>query len=66
MLIKDGKNGFLTCPGDPKGLERAIRVLCNDESLRKSMGSFGRKLLEAEFTSDKMVDRTLKLYDSLC
>jgi glycosyltransferase involved in cell wall biosynthesis len=66
MLIKDGKNGFLTYPGDPKGLERAIRVLCNDESLRKSMGSFGRKLLEAEFTSDKMVDRTLKLYDSLC
>jgi glycosyltransferase involved in cell wall biosynthesis len=65
MLIRHGKNGFLTHPGDLKSLEDAIKMLCDDENLRKNMGIFGRELLEKEFTSEKMVDRTLKLYDSL-
>lgn len=30
------------------------------------MGMFGRKLLEKEFTVDKMVSNTLKAYKSLC
>jgi glycosyltransferase involved in cell wall biosynthesis len=64
-LVKHGKNGFLVRPGDPNDLERAIRMLYNDKNLRKSMGSFGRELFEKEFTSDKMVDQTLKVYDSL-
>jgi glycogen(starch) synthase len=66
MLIRDGKNGLLTHPGDTKSLQRAMRILYDDENLRKSMGLFGRELLEKEFTSDKMAERTLKLYNSLC
>lgn len=66
MLISHGINGLLIHPGDSKSLEGAFRMLYNDENLRNRMGSLGRKILVEEFTSDKMVDRTLKLYDSLC
>ena len=64
-LIRHGKNGFLVKPGDSKSLEKFIRILLEDANLRKNMGSFGRKLVEKEFTVDKMVDETLKVYEPL-
>ena len=64
-LIKHGKNGFLVKPGDIKSLEKFIKVLYRNPNLRKSMGLFGRKLVEKEFTVDKMVNETLKVYESL-
>lgn len=66
MLIRHGKNGLLTRPGDLKSLEDAIKMLYDDVNLRKNMGLLGQELLKKEFTSEKMVDQTLKLYDSLC
>lgn len=66
MLIRHGKNGFLVKPGDSKNLEKFIKILLEDANLRKNMGSFGRKLVEKEFTIDKMVGKTLKVYESLC
>ena len=65
LLIRHGKNGFLVKPGDSQSLEKFIRILFEDANLRKNMGSFGRKLVEKEFTVDKMVDETLKVYESL-
>jgi glycosyltransferase involved in cell wall biosynthesis len=64
MLVRHGKNGFLVKPGDADALQRFIRVLYEDRKLRESMGSFGRDLAEKEFSVDRMVDRTLKVYDS--
>jgi len=64
-LIRHGKNGFLAKPGDSKSLEEFIRILLEDANLREKMGSFGRKLVEKEFTVDKMVIKTLKVYESL-
>lgn len=65
LLIRHGKNGFLVKPGDSKSLEKFIRILLEDANLRKNMGSFGRRLVEKEFTIDRMVDQTLKVYNSL-
>jgi len=65
FLIRHGKNGFLAKPGDSKDLEKFIRILLEDVNLRKNMGSFGRKLVEKEFTVDKMVRETLRVYDLL-
>jgi len=65
MLIRHGKNGFLVKPRDSESLENFIRILLEDANLRKNMGSFGRKLVEKEFTIDKMVSETLKVYESL-
>lgn len=65
MLIRHGKNGFLVKPGDVKSLKKFIKILIEDAKLRKNMGSFGRKLVEEEFTIDKMVSKTLKVYELL-
>ncbi len=65
LLIRHGRNGFLSKPGDSKSLERNIETLCNDENLRRSMGSFARELVEKQFTVDKMVDDTLRAYASI-
>ena len=43
-----------------------VNNVADDENLRKSLGSFGRELVEKEFTINKMVDQTLELYKSLC
>ena len=64
-MIKHGKNGFLVKPKDVRGLEFFINRLYENPDLRRKMGMFGRKLLEKEFTVDKMVDGTLKVYESL-
>jgi glycosyltransferase involved in cell wall biosynthesis len=64
-LIKHGKNGFLVKPRDVKGFEKFIRILLEDTNLRKKQGSISRKLVEKEFSIDKMVDRTLDVYKSL-
>jgi glycosyltransferase involved in cell wall biosynthesis len=65
VLIKHGQNGFLSKPKDLKSLEKNIELLCNNEQLRKSMGSISRKSVEKEFSTDTMVDKTLKVYESL-
>ena len=66
FLVKHGKSGFLSNPGDSKNLEKFIKILYSDWKMRKNMGSFGRKLVEKDFTDDCMVDQTLKVYKSLC
>jgi len=66
LLVRHGRNGFCSKPGDSQSLERFIQTLLEDANLRESMGSSGRKLAEKEFTVDKMVNRTLRVYQSLC
>jgi glycogen(starch) synthase len=65
LIIKHGKNGFLAKPGDSRSLEKFIRILFENPDLRTKMGSFGRKLAEDNFTVDKMVNKTLIVYNSL-
>jgi glycogen(starch) synthase len=64
-IVKHGKNGFLVKPKDVRGLEISISKLCADPDLRSGMGLLGRKSVEEEFTVDRMVDKTLKVYESL-
>lgn len=65
LLIRHGQNGFLTKPGDSEGLEKFIRLLLENANLRENMGAFGRKLVEKDFSVNRMVRDTLKVYDSL-
>jgi len=64
-LIESGRNGFLATPGDVQSLEKFIRLLYENPNLRKSMGLLGRRLVEREFTIDRMASRTLEVYESL-
>jgi glycosyltransferase involved in cell wall biosynthesis len=65
LLIRHGQNGFLTKLGDSEGLEKFIRLLLENANLRENMGAFGRRLMEKEFSVNRMVCDTLKVYDSL-
>jgi glycosyltransferase involved in cell wall biosynthesis len=66
VLIKHGRNGFLSKPKDSKSIEKNIELLCNNHYLRKSMGYLSRNFVEEEFSTDRMVDKTLRVYESLC
>ena len=63
--ITDGVNGILVPPKDPFALAKAaIRVL-NDKKLATTIGLSARKRVEQEFSVEKMVAETEKVYLSL-
>lgn len=61
-IIKNGKNGLLIKPKDPKALAEAILYLFNEEE-RKTLGRNGRRLIEK--ISNKIVDKYIDLYYSI-
>ncbi len=61
-VVKDGQNGILVPPKDPKKLAEAILTLKKDEILREKMGEFGRKIVEEKFSDSRMVINTEKIY----
>jgi glycosyltransferase involved in cell wall biosynthesis len=65
MLVRHGKTGFLTKPATPEEIARFLNILCEDRKLGENMGALGRRIIEEEFTVDRMVDRTLRVYESL-
>ena len=62
-ICRDGVNGLLIEPGDPDGLERAIRRLVAEPELRQRMGAAGRRIAEDEFSVGRVVSETLALYE---
>ncbi len=57
--------GLTVPPRDSKSLSEAIGKLINNESLRRSLGNNARERAFKEFTAEKMVERTLDVYNSL-
>lgn len=64
-IVIDGGNGLLVPARDSKALANALWFLINDAALRKRMGQRGREIVEAEFTSDRVVEETLVVYREL-
>jgi len=58
-----GDAGIPVEPKDPKALANAIRVLIDDEELRDELGERGRKRVEENFTWEKVVDQTVRVYE---
>jgi rhamnosyl/mannosyltransferase len=61
----DGVTGFNVEPGDDKALAAAIREICENDSLSSRLGASARERALSEFTTDRMVERTLDLYGSV-
>ena len=57
-----GCTGLVVPPGDPPALAAAIESLAADPLLRQRMGDAGRRRVAAEFTADRMAQRTLAVY----
>jgi glycosyltransferase involved in cell wall biosynthesis len=63
-LVEDGRTG-LHAAADPASFARAMTRLAGDRDLALSFGAAGRRRAEAEFTAERMVERTVALYRRL-
>lgn len=64
-LIVDEKTGFLFTPGKDEELSEKILLLLRDKELAKKMGLAGRKMVETQFTSQKLINEYLKIFNGL-
>lgn len=61
----DGVTGLLVPPRDPSALAEAINTLLADAGTRKAMGTAGYQRATQEFSVEKMVQGTLKVYEQV-
>lgn len=62
-LIEDAQSGLLVPPGNPEALARAVERLIGDPSLRERCVASGRGHVERRLAVERMVERTLAVYD---
>jgi len=62
--VIDGQTGRLVPPGDPEALAGPILELVRDPARRAAFGAAGRARVIAQFSVDRMVERTLAVYDN--
>ena len=63
--VTNGYNGYLVERNDVENLTQKIKLLMNSPTLRREMGDNSRTFYEKEFKLDKMVDKTLAVYQSI-
>lgn len=61
-IVRDGLEGILVPPRDPAALAGAVGRLINDPGLRADLGRAGVARIEADFTIERYIKRTLEVY----
>jgi len=64
-LVEDGVTGFLVPPKDPDALAEALQKLIAAPELRRRMGQAGREKALKEFTLDRMLRETERVYNGI-
>ena len=64
-IVIDNETGFLVPPGNTKFFVNRIMSLLDDKKSRRKMGRNGRKLIEKDYTWDKVVEKTEKIYEQI-
>lgn len=64
-VIEHGKTGFLHDPGHVADFSASVLRLLGDERLRVGMGRRARRVARERFSPDEMVDRYIRVYESL-
>lgn len=62
-VVDDGINGFLVPVKDGKELAEKIKILVEDETMRREFGKASRKKAVEEFDVKVVVEQYLRLYD---
>ena len=60
-----GETGLLIPPADPAALAAAIRRVLADQALAQRLASAGRARVEQEFSTTRMVQQVIDVYDEL-
>jgi glycosyltransferase involved in cell wall biosynthesis len=64
-IVRHGVNGFLVPADDPSALSGALAVLERDPDLRRRFGEASRRIVENEFSSVRVGQQIVALYDKL-
>ena len=64
-VVEHGQTGYLHDPTHAAGFVASVLKLLGNEGQRRAMGRRGRKRAREKFSTDEMVDRYIKVYDSL-
>lgn len=64
-VVIEGTTGLLVEYGDTRQLQEALLALASDTALRHRLGAEGRRRAETMFTLQKMVSRTLEIYEEV-
>ena len=62
-IVAEGETGLLVPPDDPNALAEAVRALLDDPARAAAMGEAGRVRARAEFSVDRMAERTAAAYE---
>jgi L-malate glycosyltransferase len=62
-VVADRETGVLVPPRDDEALAAAIIQLLDDEGRRRAMGAAGERRVRERFSTERMVQDTLKLYE---
>lgn len=63
--VEDGVTGRVVPVKNPDALADALVDVLSDEARQTAMGAAGRKRFEERFTSERMVEQTLAVYEEL-
>ena len=64
-VVEHGVTGFLHDPSHVSGFVASVLRLLGNETLRRAMGRRGRRRSRERFSTDEMVDKYIRVYDSL-
>jgi len=64
-VVEHGFTGFLHDPGNVAGYVASSLKLLENEPLRRTMGRRGRRVARERFSAEEMVQRYVKVYESL-
>jgi len=64
-VLKNGNDGILVVPKDPKEIANAITELLANREMLKEYGKDGIRLIEKEFSGEVAVRRLVKTYEDL-
>ena len=64
-VIVPGETGFVVAPCDAGALQTALSALLDDAQLRQTMGAKGRQRALDEFSQERMVENTERVYREL-
>ena len=65
-VVVEGETGLLVPPAEAAPLAQAMLRLAADAPLRSRLGAAGRERVRAAFGIDRMVEETLRIYESVC
>ncbi|PTQ53820.1 MAG: Exopolysaccharide biosynthesis glycosyltransferase EpsF [Hydrogenibacillus schlegelii] len=63
--VIDGRTGYLIPRGDQERLQERLKQLILNHELRAQMGTAGRRRYEKHFTIERMVEKTLAVYEDV-